>query len=195
MARAPGEWLWPSSWTSDGKTLLFGKWSADSSKDIYCLSLDNAREVRPVLATDAEEMHGLFSPDGHWIAYASNETGRWAIYVQKFPEGGERHQVSTGDTYDLVGWAPDGRKIYYVRDGRMMDVAITTVPKLRVDTPRVLFEVSYASGEWYSPDWHLSPDGEHFVVVTSDETWGVATEIKIVLNWLEELKRLAPSTN
>ena len=137
-------------------------------------------------------MNGLLSPDGRWIAYASDETGRWAIYVQKFPEGSERHQVSAEDTYDLVGWAADSRKIYYVRDGRMMDVGITTVPKLRADTPRVLFEVSYWPGSWDAPNLHVSADGAHFVMITPDETWGVATEIKIVLNWFEELKELSP---
>ena len=190
MAQAPGVWLWPSSWTPDGKMLVFSKWSTGSSRDIYYVSVDNPQEIRPLLATEADEMYGLLSPDGHWIAYASNETGRWAIYVQKFPDGSERHQISAGDTYDLVGWAPDGGKIYYVLDGRMMGVGITTEPKLRVDTPRVLFEVRHSGGGWFSPDLHLSTDGERFVMVTRDETWGVATEIKIVLNWLEELKRL-----
>ena len=72
----------------------------------------------------------------------------------------------------------------------MMDVGITTVPKFRANTPRVMFDVSYFEGGWFSPELHLSEDGERFVIVTQDETWGVATEIKIVLNWLDELKRL-----
>ena len=193
MPQIAGDWLWPYSWTPDGKTLVFGKWSMGSSKDIYAVSVDNLQEVRPLVATAADDLRGLLSPDGRWIAYASNLTGHWAIYVQKFPDGSERQQVSPGDTDDLVGWAPDGRTIYYVREGQIMGVGITTVPALRADTPRVLFEVSYSPGVWYNPDVHLSADGERFVMVTKDETWGVATEIKVVLNWFEELNRLVPT--
>ena len=192
MAQIPGDWLWPSSWTPDGKTLVFGKWSMGYSKDIYYVSVDNLQDVRPLLATEADELYGLLSPDGRWIAYASNVTGHWAIYVQKFPDGSERQQISSADVTDLVGWAPDGRTIYYVREGQMMGVGITAVPVLRADTPRVLFEVSYFPGVWYNPDVHLSADGEQFVMVTPDETWGLATEIKVVQNWFDELEELAP---
>ena len=194
MARAPGEWLWPSSWTPDGKTLVLGFWSAGSSRDIYYVSLDNPTDLHPFLATEADELHGLLSPDGRWIAYASNETGRRAIYVQRFPDGGERHQISAGTVRGLVGWQPDGRKIHYVSDApgseggalvAMMEVEIDTTSNLRAATPRALFDVSYEGGEWYIPDWHLSANGEQFVMVTPDEEWGKATEIKVILNWFE----------
>ena len=192
-AKRPGEWLWPLSWTPDGKVLVLSKWAVDSSKDIFYLSLDGDGEAEPhpFLATEANELHGVLSPDGHWIAYASDETGRWAIYVQRFPEGGERHQVSTGDTLNLAGWGSDGRRIYYEFEGWMMEVGITTAPEFQAEIPRALFEVSQYDGLWWSPDFHPSPDGEGFVMIAPDETWGVATEVKVVLNWLEELQELA----
>ena len=193
MAREPGEWLWPYSWTPDGKTLVFGKWSAGISQDVYYVSLDNPNELHPLLTTEAEERRALLSPDGRWIAYASNETGRFAIYVQRFPEGGERHQISTGASEELVGWAPAGKKLYYVLEGRLMEVGITTAPRFRVDTPRVLFEVTYERADWYYPDLHLSADGEKFIMVVPDDKWGMATEVKVILNWFEELEKLAPT--
>jgi hypothetical protein len=186
MARAPGEWIWPSSWTPDGKTLVLGFWSAGSSRDIYYVSFDNPTDLRPFLATEADELHGLLSPDGHWIAYISNETGRHAIYVQRFPDGGARHQISAGAVRGLVGWQPDGRKIYYVSGNQMiMEVEIDTTSNLRAATPRALFDVSYESGEWFVPNLHLSGDGKRFVMVTPDEEWGTATEIKVILNWFQ----------
>jgi serine/threonine-protein kinase len=193
MARKPGEWLWPYSWTPDGKTLVLGKWSAGISQDVYYVSLDNPEELHPLLTTEAEERGALLSPDGRWIAYVSNETGRFAIYVQRFPEGGERHQISTGASQDLVGWAPAGKKLYYVLEGRLMEVGITTTPRFQVDPPRVLFEVTYERGDWYYPDLHLSADGEKFIMVVPDDKWGRATEVKVILNWFEELEKLAPT--
>jgi Tol biopolymer transport system component len=188
-AREPGEWLWPSSWTPDGKLLVLGMWSTGSSQDIYYLDVDNPEKIHPLLATDAQEMNGLLSPDGRWVAYASDETGSLAIYVQRFPEGGERQQVSTGATGALVGWAADGRKIYYVFENRMMEVELTTAPRIRAGTPRPLFEADFYRGNWYSRDVHLSADGERFATVAPDEEWGVANEIRVILNWFDELKR------
>ena len=74
----------------------------------------------------------------------------------------------------------------------MMEVGITTAPEFQAETPSALFEVSQYGGLWWSPDFHSSPDGEGFVMIAPDETWGVATEVKVVLNWLEELQQLAP---
>ena len=194
MAKEPGESFWPLSWTPDGKVLVLGRWLSDSSHDIYYLAIDGGGEPRPFLASDAGELHGLLSPDGRWIAYASNETGPWAIYVQRFPEGGDRHQVSNEATSDLVGWAPDGRRLYYTSRGRMMEVGITTSPRFQAEIPRALFDVSFSSGNWWSPDVQVSPDGERFLMVTPDETWGVASEIKIALDWPKELDRLFSAT-
>ncbi len=75
----------------------------------------------------------------------------------------------------------------------MMEVAITTAPRFRAATPRVLFDVTYYSGHWYYPDLHLSADGERFLMVAPDETWGVTTEIKVILNWLEDLEKQVPT--
>ena len=190
MAREPGEWLWPASFTPDGRGLVFARWIVGSSKDLWYASLENVDERVPVLATEADEENGILSPDGRWIAYASDETGRWAIYVQRFPEGGERHQVSTSGARSLAGWAPDARTIYYAFEQRMMAVRVSTTPRFQVDTPRPLFELRYATGPWYSPDIDVSTDGERFVFVAPDLSWGAASEVRVVLNWLEELQRL-----
>jgi dipeptidyl aminopeptidase/acylaminoacyl peptidase len=189
MAREPGEWFWPYSWSPDGKVLVVGQWSPGASHDIYYVSLDRGGEIQPFLTGGADERDGLISPDGQWIAYSSRETGRWAIYVQRFPEGGERHQVSAGGALHLVEWSPDGRKLYYEFENRMMEVGITTTPGFRAETPRALFDMKFSMGIWYYPEFHLSPDGEYFLLISPDETWGTATELNVVLNWFEELKR------
>ena len=191
MAREPREKLWPSSWTSDGKYLVIGRWGA--SRDIVYMDTDGGGELVRFVASAADERYPLVSPVGPWLAYASNETGRWAIYVQSFPEGGERHQISAQDTDELFGWAPDGRTIYYVADGTMMEVPITTSPNFQAGAPRELFKLRYGRGIWFNRDALMSPDGEHFVIATPDEGWGVATEIKVALNWFEELKERVPT--
>ena len=75
----------------------------------------------------------------------------------------------------------------------MMEVGITKAPRFRADTPRVLFDVTYYSSDWYYPNLHLSADGELFLMVAPDETWGVTTEINVILNWLEELEKRVPT--
>jgi len=191
LAQEAGERLWPLAWTPDEEVLVLGRWLASSSKDIYYLARDGNGEPQPFLASEADEIHGVLSPDGRWMAYASNETGNWAIYVQKFPQGGERHQISAGDAEDLAGWAPESRAIYYVAGNRMMEVPITTSPKFSAEAPRALFELTYSFGPWWAPDVHLSPDGRRFLIVEPDESWDVATEITIALNWLDEVQELA----
>jgi Tol biopolymer transport system component len=193
IARQAGDLMWPDSWTPDGKSLIFGRWSTGASHDIYLVSLENPEELQPLLTSEAHERKGLLSPDGRWLAYASDETGRFAIYVQRFPGGGDRHQISADDTAELVGWAPDGRKIYYVKDDRMMEVEITTAPRFQLDGPRALFDLTFYGGGWFSPELDLSADGEQFVMVEQDHKWGKSTEIKVILDWFEELKDLAPA--
>ena len=89
-----------------------------------------------------------------------------------------------------MGWTPDGRKIYYLFEGQVMEVGITLEPGFRSDTPRALFDLQHHDVGWFWPNLQLSPDGERFVMITPDETWGIATEIKIVLNCFDGREEL-----
>jgi hypothetical protein len=156
------------------------------------MSLDGDREPRPFVATDRSEINGVVSPDGRWIAYTSRGLGRPEVYVQGFPDGGERHQISTGGGWQPL-WSPDGRKIYWITRKRLMMAQVSTAPDFRSGVPRSLFKGVFAQALWTnSCNYDIAPDGESLVMIKPDRGWGRTTEIRVVLNWFEELKRLAP---
>jgi hypothetical protein len=167
---------------------------AETDSGIWIAARDGDREPHPFVATDAPEFGQAISPDGRWLAYVSKESGRPEIYVQPFPDGGERHQISTdGGLYPV--WSPDGRSIYYrnEEENQTLVVPVTTNPRFRAGAAQVLIEERYEMGNFmFYPNFDIAPDGKSFVMIKPDEEWGRATEIRVVLNWFEELKRLAP---
>jgi hypothetical protein len=147
------------------------------------------------MQSPSDEGHPAVSPDGRWIAYQSNESGSWQVFVQPFPGLGSRWQVSTqGGTSPI--WDPGGGELYY-RNGR----AVISVPvEAKDDTftfgnPRPLFEGPYVnetSGPAGGPTYALSPDGQRFLMMTEQNPGdGKAgeTQIVVILNWLDELQR------
>ncbi len=145
--------------------------------------------MTPVVAGPFDEYPPRFSPDGRWLAYMSDESGRFEIYAQAFPGPGEKWTLSTEGGKEPV-WSRDGREIFY-RDGdRMMVVPLQIEPAFRPGTPRMLFEAPFASNPGGYPNYDVSLDGTRFIMVETDAT--ELNEIHVVLNWSEELKRLAP---
>ena len=185
----------PFSWSGDGKLLVFEQSSADTGLDICVVPIEGAHTVTPLIHGRSDEGHPAVSPDGRWIAYQSNESGSWEVYVQPFPALGSRLQLSTqGGTSPI--WDPAGGELYY-RNGR----EVISVPvAIKADTftfgnPRTLFEGSYvneAAGPVGGPTYALSPDGRRFLMMTdqkpTDGTSG-QTQIVVVLNWTDELQR------
>lgn len=149
-------------------------------------SLDE-REEHPLLETTFNEHSPMFSSDGRWFAYVSDETGRDEIYLRPYPgEGGKRSVSTDGGSEPL--WSVRGRELFYRNGDKMMAVSIDTEPELRVGTPEVLFEGRFAIT--HRPDiprnYDVSRDGRRFLMVqTVDDL--APTQINIVLNWFVEL--------
>jgi serine/threonine-protein kinase len=133
----------------------------------------------------------VFSPDGHWVTYRSNESGRQEIYVQPYPATGAKWQISTEGGEEAV-WGPSGRELFYRTEDRMMVVDITTEPTFAQGKPKLLFEGDYLR---YGPRafYDVSPDGQRFLMIKLGEQALAVTQIHVVLNWFEELKRLVPT--
>ena len=111
-------------WSPDGRFLLYRSIDPKTGSDIWALPLDGDRKPFPVVQTNFDERDGQFSPDGKWIAYQSNESGRFEIYVQPFPGPGGKSQVSTNGGAQ-VRWRRDGKELFYIAlDGRLMAVPI-----------------------------------------------------------------------
>ena len=183
-------WQTPQMWTPDGQTLLFESLNPETGFDIGLLSL--AGDVSWFLQTSADERGAAVSPDGEWVAFESNDSGRVQIYVCPFPAGEPRRQVSIeGGTQPR--WHPEGGELFY-RDGyKVMSVTTRTEGGLTLGQPKLLFESnSYVASEW---SYDVAADGERFVMIDTSESAKPPTELVIVQNWAEELKRLVPTDN
>ena len=154
-----------------------------------------APDLRPIVDTNFMELASAVSPDGEWLAYSSDETGRFEIYVRPLPnvEGGKWQISRLGGTSPR--WGPNGRELFYVnwddtRDAIMMMASVETGQGFSPGNPSELFRGNYAS-----PDYNLSPDGQRFLMMKDAEDSEQLREdvhLRVVENWFEELNRLAP---
>jgi len=129
---------WPSSSSPDGRFIVFSGSDEKTGDDLWILPLSGDRKPRVYLQTPFNEYNAAISPDGHWLAYTSDESGRNEVYVQPFPGPGAKFQVSTGGG-DWAGWSPDGRELsFFTSDGRLMVSAIQTRPTFHAAVPRGL---------------------------------------------------------
>ena len=183
--------VFPGSWTPGGEDLVFVEFDPETRGDIWVLSEDG--EAKPWIATEFQEGYPQLSPDGRWLAYISNESGRYEVYVQPYPGSGEKITVSSDGGFEPT-WSPDGRELFYRKGKHMMAVSIQTTPGFRSSRPIELFEDPYLSGTAIAAiatTYDVAPDGEHFLMIEGGEEEG-ANKLYLILNWFEELKRLAP---
>jgi len=182
----------PVSWSPDGQLLAFGEINPTSGQNIWILRM-NDRKALPFHRTGPNENEPRFSPDGRWLAYLSDESGRYEIYVQPYPGPGGKWQISTEGGTEPV-WNPNGRELFYRNGDKMMAVDISTQPGFAASTPRMLFEGRYEQPPVPVHNFDVSPDGQHFLMLKPvDQEQAAPTQINVVLNWFEELKRRVPA--
>ena len=188
----------PSSWSPDGKVLAFVETNPTSGEHIWLLPVGEGKTPpRPWLNTRFRETQPDWSPDGRWIAYTSNESGRPEVYVQSYPGPGARYTVSRGGG-NSPAWARDGHELFYLEPNpdekvTMMAVPVTTTPSFSTGTPRRLFQGSFTVSNW-SRSYDVTTDGRRFIMVQPRERVPLpVSQIVVVQNWGEELKRIAPS--
>ena len=145
----------------------------------------------PTLTTRANELEARFAPDGRWFSYRSNETGRFEVYVQSYPQGHGKWQIST-DGGGQGMWAPTGRELFHKSRNRMMAVDVELGTTFKAGTPRVLFEMPLPDRAPDDPDrFGVSPDAQRFLVLTTaeGETGAATPPLTVVLNYAQALKR------
>ena len=172
-----------TDWSPDGKWLAFHQFHPDTGPDIWLVSTDGEGQLVPLVTTLGVQEDVVFSPDGRWIAYHSDESGRPEVYAVSYPELGSKIQVS-GDGGAAPRWNGRGDELFYVSpDGDITVVSVNTQGRLlRSGTPQALFPTAMEI-----PEFDVTPDGQHFVVLAPNPD-APAREIRIVLNWFEELK-------
>lgn len=184
------EQLTLGDWSRDGRFLTYARYAAATRPDIWALPMEGDRKPFPVLQTPFTTRGAKFSPDGKWIAYESDESGQFEIYVRAFPAASGQWQVSNQGGQNQF-WRGDGKELYYLPPGRdkVMAVGITVeAGSIKAETPRELFSVSspIQSG---GANFGVTADGQRFLIRESVERARVSPPLTVVTNWQELLKK------
>jgi serine/threonine-protein kinase len=158
--------------------------------DIWLTSPEDDDPPLPLLNTSFNEGGAAFSPNGRWLAYVSDESGREEVYVRDLSGSGGKLQISNGGGNEPC-WSRTGREIFYRNQGWMMSAGIISEEPLRASKPKPIFEADYDDAGALYPNYDIAPDGSRFVMVRSEQE-RVATQVNVVLNWFAELERRVP---
>ena len=184
--------VYPLSWSPDGNQLAIVTIDALTATDIAVLDRRKTDKPHPFLNTKAREGGPTFSPDGRWIAYVSDKSGRNEIYMRPYPGPGEEWAIST-DGGNEPSWARNAPLLFYRRDDAMMVVDVVTTPAVLAGKPRRLFERPYAHSNAFWPNYDVTPDGQRLLMVKSIDQ-STAKQINVVVNWFDELKQRVPAS-
>ncbi len=181
----------PWSISPDGSILVYVENHPKTDADIMYLHLDGEERMPEVfLNTSFAERFPAFSPDGKWIAYGSNESGEFEVYVRPFLRPGAKVKISAGRAF-VPNWSPDGTEVFYWNEDKIMAVSVSVQEDaFRAQNPRLLFEVK---GNAYSGPWDVASDGNRFLFLRpAGEVKEQSQQPTVVVNWFEELKAKAP---
>jgi eukaryotic-like serine/threonine-protein kinase len=184
--------LLPRAFTPDGKALVVASSDlAANGADLRLLALDGTRALTPLIATPFQEDFPAFSPDGRFLAYTSDQSGRQEVYVRPYPQPGAIEQVSDHGG-SAPRWSPDGRELFYAQDDSLMRVAVDTRAGFRAGVPERQLTGNYV---WARPNnVDLTRDGTRFVMIRRPGDAMPVPTLKVVLDWWQELNRLVPAS-
>jgi len=179
----------PTSASPDGKWLALMVVDPKSQSDIYVLPLAGDRKPQPYVNGAFDETIATFSPDGRWVAYSANETGRYEVYVKPFPSGSGRWQVST-DGGGEARWSPTGKEIIYKFESRYTVVPVETSGTFRQGTPRPYLDSGRAPFNASSgSSFCLSRDGKRILTPYQQRPESARLDLVVAVNWAEEVRR------
>ena len=179
----------PSDWSADGRFVICGTVDPKTRWDLWVLSVAD-QKWETFLQTPANESRAVFSPNGRWVAYESDESGKKEIYVQSFPASGAKWQISASGG-SQPRWRRDGKELFYLSgDRKVTAVEVNTeAPTFAHGTPKALFDTPILKGEDHPGDQYaVTADGQRFLVNTLAEDRTYAP-ISLVLNWTAALKK------
>jgi Tol biopolymer transport system component len=188
LTHATGYNAYPNDWSPDGKFIVYVQTSQPTKRDLWLLPTEGDHKPVPYLQTPANEDFGQFSPDGRWMAYASDESGQNQIYVQSIPTGGAKWQISTAGGSE-PRWRRDGKELFYIAsDQKLMAVPMkVSAAGVEAGTPQALFEdVPAGAPERFT--YQPTADGQRFLFLAPANTEAPAP-ITVLLNWQSRAKK------
>jgi len=172
------------SWSASDNALLVREETPGRGMDILVYR-DGEADPQPLLSGPSNELGAVVSPDGRWVAYVSEESGRDEVYVTSYPETGRRIQVSHLGGREPI-WSPAGGELFCREDGSLISIRYSGGSTLEVTSREELFDENFSRYRWHA-QYGVHPDGSRFLMVQAPEGRG---EIHIVQNWAAELERL-----
>ena len=187
---------YPTSWSSDGRFLLYTAVDPKTKEGLWVLPLEGDRKPMPFLRTEFNELDGRFSPDMRWVAYQSDESGNNEIYIRGFSPTSGASMDTSGKWQVSVGggtgprWRRDGKELYYrAPDGKVMAVEIMARQAFQSGTPKPLFQVPLIPGRTIPISiWDVTSDGSRFLL-TTPATESSPSPFTVILNWTAILKK------
>ena len=191
-------WLVPMSFSPDGSALLLYGASPNTSFDVFRMPMEMV-EGRPVktepevlLGDRFAETLGQVSPDGRWLLYVSDESGRYEVYVTSYPKPGARYRISRGGG-DEPRWNPRAPEIFFTSGVGMYAVDVNPGPEFRASAPRLLYEGRYTNIPGFS--WDIAPDGQRFLRLENKDFFKPTRTLNVVTNFFDELRRRVRAVN
>jgi len=190
------------SWSPDGSAIAYTAAGPGTPSRIMIARLDRNHQAESIDKEKAPEGSPKFSPDGRWLAYCSNESGKPQVYVQAFPGPGAKIQISSDGGTDPV-WKRTGGELYYRNGDSMMAVAVSTAPTFKASRPQELWKRHYSHGMSSScgppgatsSNYDVTADGKRFLMIKDDDQdRATSRQIVVVLGWADELRRMTTKT-
>jgi serine/threonine-protein kinase len=180
---------YPNAVTADGKQVVFRLGASLNANDLFIAPLSGDRTYRKLLATDHDERNASLSPDGKWIAFESDLSGRYEVYVRPFPDvdGGQFPLSTAGGAKAL--WSPTGREIFYLGpDNKMMAVPVETAHGFSAGKPVAVFDASQYYVGAIGRNYDVAADGRRFVMIKNPAVRSAVRPITVVIDWADELR-------
>jgi Tol biopolymer transport system component len=179
-----------ASWSGNGHLLALGGRGPDLNDDIWVLDTERGDQPQPFLDSRFSERFPAFSHDGAWLAYASDESGRWEIYVRPYPGPGGRVQVSSEGGLE-PRWTGDGRELFYRTSSSMMAVSVRhDGGELTFGRPEALFDDPHMRPSKISPDVHsydVASDGSRFLMIRPADQGAANPDLRVIIGWRDSL--------
>jgi Tol biopolymer transport system component len=195
LLAANGNNRMPSQWSRDRRFVVYGETDPKTNRDIWVLPMQGGTERKPLqfLHSESNEIFGQLSPDSHWMAYTSDESGQRQVYVRNFPAGDQQWTISIAGG-EQPRWRGDGKELFFVgADGKMMSVAVSAIigPKLSFNhrAPEPLFDAHMLATTVPEFEYDVSVDGTQFLINSISGSSASTPFLNVVVNWDADLKK------